>query len=71
MPEHRIDPALRTLIRGVAQATVELVAEEYDSPAEMWAERTQIAEQIARATMACAEEDAASEVHAVREAADG
>lgn len=68
------EAALRALIRSVAQATVELVAERIrgcDSRPEVLAQllmsvREPIADEITEATMECALEDPDSEVHAVR-----
>ena len=69
------DEAIRSLTRGVAQATVELVAErirECDTTSPkalsemLYSTRHIIADQIVTATMACAEEDPESEVHALR-----
>jgi hypothetical protein len=70
---HRIDPALRLLILGVAQGTLEYAWELYrqgDSVATIYEGRQRIAEQHVEHVMECADEDAESEVHAVREAAD-
>lgn len=53
---HVLD-ALEELVRGVARATAELCAEEYESPAELWAERTQVADTILEATREEAKED--------------
>lgn len=60
------DDEIRALVKSVAQATVEFVAENYDSPAELWAERKQVAKLMAANTMACAHDDPESEVHAMR-----
>lgn len=48
---------LHAVAEEVARATAELIAEEYDSPAEIWAEREQIAEQIAHAAVECEAEE--------------
>lgn len=51
-----VDP-LRALVLSIAQATVEYVAEQdYESPADMFAERRQLAEEVARTAFACAAE---------------
>ena len=63
------DHLLRELVRSVAQATVEYVAEQdYDGPADMFAERKQLAEEVARFTMACAADEPDVAVNAVRRA---
>lgn len=63
------DLLLRELVRSVAQATIEYVAEQdYDGPADMFAERKQLAEEVARFTMACAAEEEDVAVNAVRRA---
>ena len=76
------DEAIRNLARSVAQATVELVAERLyvrghiasalrvatpkDVADMLMLARQDIADEIADATMECAEDDPESEVHAVR-----
>lgn len=48
--------ALRDLLTGIARGTAELVAQEYDGGAEIWAEREQIARQIVSDTISEAAE---------------
>ena len=66
-----MDAAIRALVKGAAQAAIELVAENaYDGLGlyDIYERREELAEAVAAATMECAEEDPDSEVHAVRAA---
>jgi hypothetical protein len=67
------DPAIRALVRSVAQATVELCVDGlHEEPALQHAAavlneaRTRIADKMADVVMTCADDDPESEVHAVR-----
>lgn len=52
---------IAAVVRGAAQATVELLADDYELDAHAYAEKRQIAEAIVEATMAVAVEDPTSE----------
>ena len=56
---------LQELLHSVARATAELCAEEYESGAELWAEREQVAQEIVSATISEASEDPDAPLNAV------